>query len=70
MAATIVSVVGGLFFTGCTEETTTVSAGEALQRRKNKDDAMDRMLNPTGAAPKAKGKGKAKADPFADKHLP
>ena len=70
MTATLALTVGTLFFSGCSEETKTVSAEEALQRRKNKDDALERMLNPTGAPPKAKGKGKAKVDPFADKHLP
>ena len=38
--------------TGCSGETTKVAEGDAATRRKNKDDALDRMSNPFGTAPK------------------
>jgi hypothetical protein len=57
------TLLGGIAasFTGCSEETNKVAEGDPAARRKQKDDALDRMSNPFGTAPKAvatKTKGK------------
>jgi hypothetical protein len=56
---------------GCSGEETKVAEGDSLARRKRKDEALDRMLNPDGTTP-AKGKGKRSAASKAidEKHLP
>ena len=60
----MLTLLGGITATtaGCSGETTKVAPEEAAARRKNKDDALDRMSNPFGTAPKtAAGKTKGKA---------
>ena len=44
---------------GCSGENTVVAEGDPVARRKHKDDALNKVLNPTGVpAPAAKAKGK------------
>ena len=61
-------VGGGLAasIAGCSGETTVVAEGDPVTRRKNKDDAMNRMLNPiVGASPSGQeyGAGRVQAGP-------
>jgi hypothetical protein len=52
---------------GCSGEGTVVE-GDPVARRKHKEDALNKMLNPTGApAPAAKTKGKGKSASAAAK---
>ena len=70
MTLTLVGVLTASV-TGCSGETTKVAEGDAATRRKNKDDALDRMSNPFGTAPKtAAGKAKGKSRPGASKKEP
>jgi hypothetical protein len=49
---------------GCSGENTLVAKGDPVARRKQKEEALNKMLNPTGVpaqAAKAKGKGKSRS---------
>ncbi len=54
---------------GCSGEKTLVAEGEPVARRKQKEESLNKMLNPTGApapATKARGKGKSRSDALKD----
>jgi hypothetical protein len=56
-------MLGGVFavaLAGCSGEKTLVAEGDPAARRKAKDEALNKMLNPDGKAP-AKGKGRPKS---------
>ena len=53
---------------GCSGESTLVAEGDAGARRKQKEEALNKMLNPTGVPAKAaKVQGKGKSRPGASK---
>jgi len=55
---------------GCSGEETKVAEGDALARRKNKDEALDKALNPQGVPTKPKGKRSAANKAIDEMHLP
>ena len=51
---------------GCSGENTLVAEGDPVARRKQKEEALNKISNPTGVpaqAAKAKGKGKSRSAP-------
>jgi hypothetical protein len=69
------AVLVGIAATGCSDEKTLVAEGDPVARRKNKDEALNKMLNPNGesvAPSKSKKSAKDAAREAAiDKmHLP
>jgi len=49
---------------GCSGENTLVAEGDPVARRKQKEEALNKMLNPNGVpaqAAKAQGKGKSRS---------
>jgi hypothetical protein len=53
---------------GCGGDQPLVAEGDSLARRKAKEDSLNRMLNPNGAPPASKTKGKSKSISDASKN--
>jgi hypothetical protein len=56
---------------GCSGDSTTVVEGDPVARRKQKEDALQKALNPIGApAPKGRGKGRPRGKVGPAEDLP
>jgi len=55
---------------GCSGEESKVAEGDSLARRKKKDEALEKMLNPQGVSTKPKGKRSAANKAIDEMHLP